>query len=117
VANEIQSTVSVTITFQGATASGSASMQDTLTTTFIGNEQIIGTTAEVLDLGDVGADPIVVFVKNLDATNFVTVDSISLLTNFPQKLIPGAAIFLRPQTGTIYCKADTASCKVFVVAG
>lgn len=116
-ANEIQANLTVTINDNGNIASGTATFQANFSGTFIGNEQIIGTSAETLQLGDVGSNPVIVFVKNLDSTNFVTVDSANTLDKFPQILQPGQACVLTPTTGTIYAKADTAQCICLVVAG
>jgi hypothetical protein len=90
------------------------------TTTQVGvgailNIQDVGTTAEALVLGDlttVGA----VFIKNTDATNYVEIDSASAMDKFPQKLLPGESMILRPQTVTIYAKANTAACALQIGA-
>lgn len=116
-ANEITANLNVTINDNGNSASGGAAFTANFSGNFIGNEQTIATTAETLLLGDVGSNPVILFVKNLDDTNFITVDAVNTLDSFPQVLQPGQAVVLCPTTGTIYCKADTASCKVLVVAG
>lgn len=116
-ANEIQYSVSITVSTSGQSVSGGISTQESAANNaFIGNEQTIGTTAELLVLGDIGADPIFVFVKNLDPVNFLTVDSISSLDKFPQIILPGMGVLLRPATGTIYAKGDTAAVKAWIVA-
>ncbi len=116
-ANEISLNLTVTVSMSGQSATGSvAGQSDATNGAFIGNEQIIGTTAETIFLGDIGATPVFLFVRNMDDTNFVQVDNVNTMANFPQKISPGKGVFLFPQTGTIYCKADTAACKVWVVA-
>lgn len=115
-ANEINTNISVTVSVGGQSATGTVTTPSDLTTAFIGNEQIIGTTDETILMGDVSGTPVFIFIKNLDATNFVLVDSASTYDKFPQKLYPGKGVYLLPQTGTIHIKADTASCKVFVLA-
>ena len=116
-ANEITTNINVSVTVNGQTATGTVSgSSDASNNAFIGNEQLIGTTAETIFLGDIGSAPIFLFIRNMDGTNFVTVDSVNTLTNFPQKILPNKGIYLYPQTGTIYIKADTASCRVWVVA-
>ena len=113
-ANEISTSLAVTVSYSGQSAAGTVAAQSDLTTTFIGNEQIIGITAETFDLGDVGASPKFLFVKNLDSTNFITVDAVNTFDAFPQVILPGQGVYLAPPSGTVYCIADTAPCKVFV---
>lgn len=115
-ANEINTNISVSVNVSGQSAGGNASGYSDLTTAFIGNEQIIGTAFEPIDLGpDLGSNPIFIFIKNLDSTNFVTIDNDNVSTNFPQKVLPGKGIYLMPTSITsVYAKADTAPCKIFV---
>jgi hypothetical protein len=115
-ANEISINLTAAVNDSGNSVSGTATYSANFSGNFIGNEQTVGTTAEVVQFGDV-TTPVIVLVKNLDTTNFIQVDSISTMANFPQKLHPGQGCLLLPETGTIYCKADTATCKVLVVAG
>lgn len=116
-ANEISTSISVTVSLSGQIATGTVTgLSDASNNAFMGNEQLIGTSAETIFLGDIGSAPVFLFVRNMDATNFVTVDSVNTLVNFPQVIMPGKAIYLFPQTGTIYCKADTASCRIWVVS-
>jgi hypothetical protein len=115
-ANEISVSISCAISSAGQTVQGSGSYLATLGGIgFMGNEQTIGTAAEQLLIGDV--TPAVVYIKNLDDTNFVEVDSANTMDSFPQKLHPGQSIILLPQTGTIYLQADTAPCKIWAVLG
>lgn len=116
-ANEIQYSVTVTVSTSGQSVSGGISAQETASNlAFIGNEQTVGTSAEALVLGDIGGNPVFVFVKNLDDTNFLTIDAVNTLDSFPQVILPGMGILLRPSTGTIYAKGDTAPVKAWVVA-
>jgi hypothetical protein len=115
-ANEISTNVSITVSTGGQSTTGTIAAQSDLTTAFIGNEQIIGITDETILMGDVPSPPIFVFVKNMDDTNFVLVDSASTYDKFPQKVFPGKGVYLMPQTGTIHVKADTAPCKIFIVS-
>lgn len=78
--------------------------------------QLIGTGAELLTFGDIAGAPGVVLFVNLDATNYVEVDSANTFDKFPQKLMPGDSILLRPQTGNIYARANTAACRCLKVA-
>jgi hypothetical protein len=117
-ANEISASVSASISQAGQTVSGSKSFSANLaSTSFLGSEVTIGSTsAAALFIGGL-SNPSVVLIVNQDTTNFITVDNVALLTNFPQKLLPGQAVLLLPETGTIYAKADTAPCQAWVVAG
>jgi hypothetical protein len=117
-ANEISYNLSLTCNSAGQSVSGSGSgTHDAGANGFIGEEAVVSSsTAAALNLGPVTSNPVCVFIKNLDVTNFITVDAVIGLTNFPQKLLAGQAIFLLPETATIYAKADTADCKIWVVA-
>lgn len=117
-ANEITASVSCTITQSGQNVSGAKSFTANLaSTSFLGSEVTIGsTTAALISIGGL-SNPSVVLVVNQDTTNFITVDNILALSNFPQKLLPGQACLLLPETGTIYAKADTAPCQAWIVAG
>lgn len=115
-ANEINANLNLTINDSGNSVSGGANFQANYSGAYIGVEVTIPTTATLLDLGGV-TSPVAVLIKNLDSTNFVQVDIVSAMTSWPQKLHPGQCVALLPESGTIYCKADTASCKILVVAG
>lgn len=116
-ANEISTNLSVSANTSGQSVSGSASgSADAGAGGFIGTEVTVATSAAALDLGPVTSDPVFIFVKNLDGTNFIQIDSTSAMTAFPQKVLPGQAIYLNPATAVIYAKADTAPCKIWVVA-
>lgn len=116
-ANEISANLSCSISSSGQTVLGSGQfLADLAGAGFIGNEQTIGVTDETLTIGDV-TTPAVVFIKNLDPDNFVQVDSANTYDKFPQKLFPGQAIMLLPETGAIHLKADTAPVKIWSVVG
>lgn len=116
-ANEINVNVSCAISASGQTVNGIGTFQADLGGGgFLGNEQTIGTASELLVIGDVST-PAVVFIKNLDETNYIEVDNVTSFDNWPLKLFPGQAIIVTPQTGVIYCKANTAACKIWSVVG
>lgn len=117
-ANEINATVTCTVTQSGQSVSGTKTFQANLSSTaFIGEEVTVGnTSAATLYIAGL-TNPSVVMVINQDTTNFITVAGDTGLANFPQKLLPGQACLLLPETGTIYAKADTAPCQAWVVAG
>lgn len=115
-ANEINTIVKLTYTKGADQTIGSTNVTASQTGSHaIANVQAIGTTAETIDFSDIAtAGP--VMITNLDATNYVEIDSASAMTSFPQKLLPGESILLRPETVTIYAKAHTAACNIKVVA-
>lgn len=116
-ANEANVSINVTVASSGQSAIGTLTSQFDATTAFIGNEQIIGTTDETIQMGDVPSLATFVFVKNMDATNYVTIDSASTYDKWPQVILPGKGVFLIPGSNVIHVKANTAPCKIFVVAG
>lgn len=117
-ANEISTNLSVSASTSGQTVSGSASgTLNAGSNGFIGTEILVSTTAAALNLGPATeTPPVCVFIKNLDTLNFIQVDAISTMASFPQKILAGQAIYLLPETPTIYAKADTGAVKIWVVA-
>ena len=71
----------------------------------------VGTSGEILvesiEVGTVGW----VFVKNLDASNFVTVGS-HATDNHLVKLLPGESSLLKAGLGTVFANSDTSACMV-----
>lgn len=108
---------SLTVTTTGGT---SAISYPVTTVTASGGDMVrttqsIGTSAEAIVLGDL-ATAAVLAVYNTDATNYIEVDSVNTMDKFPQKIPAGGFILLRPQTTTIYAKANTAACVVEILA-
>lgn len=115
-ANEINISTSISATKNGVTLSNNSSKTlDMAGDQMISNVQIVGITYEAALLGDVVTIGYV-FIKNMDTTNFIEVDSATAMNAFPQKLKAGEFCILKPETATIYLKADTAPCNVQVVA-
>jgi len=115
-ANEISVSISLTASKNGATNVASASNTITMAgDQMITNVQTIGTSSETLALGDVSTLGYL-FIKNLDATNFILVDYVDTMDAFTQKLLAGESILLKPVGTTIYAFANTAPCNVLVVA-
>jgi len=79
-------------------------------TEYIYNVQIVGTSAEAIQLGDVTTSGYM-FVKNLDATNFVEIRDGSGGADVV-KLKAGEVALFRLTTTTPYAIADTASCRI-----
>ena len=78
-----------------------------------GGVQNIGTTAELVALGDVATVGYAYFA-NLDATNFVQIGIDVAATFYPViKLNPGEGqVFRIDPAATLYAKADTAACNL-----
>jgi hypothetical protein len=111
-ANEISLTGTLTIS-----PSGKRSRSITLSTlvtmsgaNYIERSQSIGTSAEALDLGEIGT-PGMLYMKNLDATNYVTIQDGANGTAVA-KILPGdEAVFMLGTTAP-YAKANSAACIV-----
>jgi hypothetical protein len=118
-AKEITSNLSVSIAPLGASkATGQSQLQEDLIGGVAGFEVTLGnTSASPISLGAGVPAPKVVYIQNLDAVNFVTIDNVIGLTNWPQKLLPGASIVLRPLSTALFGKADTLPVDIWVVAG
>jgi len=115
------STISTTLSLSYSGTSDSFTSTNSLSSTpsvdqVLFDTQIIGTTSETLALGDLSNLTGGLLIKNMDTTNYVLIDSATTFDKFPQKILPGGAIFLASQTLTIYAKANTASVVVTVSA-
>jgi hypothetical protein len=123
--------MSNTVTFSGvlnwvngttAGGSSSASSSNSVTqsgSTYSGNTQVIGTATEVLVIAADSVMPGYLFLKNLDATNFVEFDlntPVSGGTTAFCKLKAGEFAFIPTSRITIYAKADTANVNVQILA-
>src|SRR4051812_503069 len=100
-----------------AVASGSLTKTNDMTgDQMFANVQIVGTSAEALAMNDVATLGLL-FVRNMDATNFVQLALDSGMTNKFAKLKPGEFCLVPVDpSATIYAKADTAACNLQVVA-
>ena len=116
-ANETSFTASLTVSKGGATIDRSFSKSLDMTGAQMCNlTQNVGTSAEAITFGDISGAPEKLLIKNLDATNYVEIDSADTFDKFPQKLVAGDFILLSPQTGTIYAKANTAAVNILKLA-
>ena len=115
-ANEIQITVNLVARKGGAAVNpGAQSKAITMSgDDMVQGTQVIGTSAEAIDLAEISGAPSALMITNLDSTNFVLVG----FTNPPTeiKLNPGVPMLITPAGATIYAKADTAACRVLVAA-
>lgn len=87
----------------------SQSYFDVSGTAAIQNVIAVGTTDETLALGDISTIGWV-YMRNLDATNYVTVGSDGTL--YPIKLKPLEPMLVRWNAAAIHVKANTASCQL-----
>ena len=81
------------------------------------NTVSVGTSEESIDFSSVAADISTrgrLFICNADATNFINYGSAT--TEYTAKVLPGEwdAIGWNPSETTIYLKADTAACLVYL---
>jgi hypothetical protein len=116
-ANEVSFSGQFLASKNGATVT--ASMQKVLTMAgddLVQATQVIGTSAEVLDFGEIAGAPGYVVVQNLDAANFVELATDAGMANKFAKLLAGEWAGFPPSSATIYAKADTAAVRVLVVA-
>lgn len=116
-ANEISLSAQITLNKLGVVISASASKQiDQAGAGNTSNIQAIGTVTEALvltDIDDIGY----IFVKNLDATNFIElgITTAVLTANAMITLKPGEFALFPTRLETIYAKADTVACNLLVV--
>jgi len=120
-ANEITASAQLSASKNGVTLNNSVSLTVQASKDMAGdqmtqNVQIIGTSAEALDVGDVSTIGYVL-IKNLDSTNFVelALDS-GVSTQKFAKLRAGDFAVFPASTATIYAKADTSPCNCLVMA-
>ena len=109
----------ISLSYSGGTDSFSTS--DTVNADQVGSgvllaQQTIGTSTEAIALGDLANVGGGLFIKNNDATNYVEVDSANTYDKFPQKILPGRAIFLASQTITLHARANTAAVSITIGA-
>lgn len=110
-ADEISIVVSMSFDKGGAKAERSESLSvDVTGDAFTHEIQEVGTTEEELAQGADLGTPGYIFVKNLDATNYVEVGSTTGVYDI--RLKAGEVALYRHNSATIYAKANTAACKV-----
>ncbi len=82
----------------------------------IGNVQNVPTAGLALQFGDCSTNLGYLFVKNLDATNYVQLTLDSGFAQIFAKLRPSEFCLMPVNQNTIYAKANTAACDVMVCA-
>lgn len=115
-ANEISAQINFTVAKNGATAQVAVGILASMSgNAFINNIQAVGTSNEALLVGDVTGGGFV-FCRNLDATNYVEISLDNAQSQVVGKLLAGEWILFKPETDTLYAKANTAPCNVQVLA-
>lgn len=116
-ANEITQNIQIKAVKGGAEVSINSRQKFTMTgDDMFQATQVIGTSSELVNLGDITGAPRQLVVKNLDSTNFIEIGGDSGLTVFSLKVRPNDCQVFEPTSGTVYAKANTASCRIQVVA-
>jgi hypothetical protein len=117
-AKEINCSIKVSIASKGGSkASGDISSIEDLSAGCVGFQATVGSSsAAAINIG-IGGVPKVLYIQNNDPDNFVDIDNVVTLDGWPQRILPGTGILLRPVSATIYGKADTAPVPVWIVAG
>lgn len=116
-ANEITQNIQVSASKAGANVSiASRERFDMTGGDMTQATQNIGTTAELLNLGDISGAPRQLVVKNLSTTNFIEIGGNSDLDTFTIKVRPNDCAVFEPGSGTIYARANTAACLIQIVA-
>jgi hypothetical protein len=114
-ANEISVGLSLTVNKNGASATVTEALSETMTgDNFINNVQAVGTSNEALVFGDVSAGGWVV-CKNLDPTNYVEIFLDASNAQCVAKLLPGEACKFKPNAA-VYARANTGACNVQVLS-
>jgi hypothetical protein len=116
-ANEITLNASLAHSQGGTAVNGATSKSVTQSgVKRIANVQNIGATSEAITFGDV--TPAYVYIKNLDATNFVYIGYQTPCTsgNAFLKLLPGEPFCGHVAQSVMYALADTAAVNIEVIA-
>ncbi len=111
-ANEIAIVVSMSFSKGGAIAQRAESISvDVTGDTFSHEVQLVTFGSEVeLAQGTLLGTPGYLFLKNLDATNFVKIGATTGV--YTIKIKPGEVALYRHESATIYARADTGDCNV-----
>lgn len=116
------SELTTNVQIRGSKSGASLQFASTVTNDMAGNvlyqnTQTIGTTTEQITLPlDLSGTPSWLLLKNIDATNFIEVGLNTPVTQIFAKLLKGQSLLIPPGTATLYAKADTAGCKMLVIA-
>jgi len=110
-ADEIAITVRLAFSKSGAKVSRTENINvDVTGDAFTHEVQSVGTSEEELAQGADLGTPGYLFLKNLDATNYVEVGSTTGVYDI--KLLAGEVAIYRHNSATVYAKANSAACLV-----
>jgi hypothetical protein len=116
-ANEISLTASLACRLNGTIgAVGVSGFQTMSGDNLIHAVQNVGIVAETLSFGDLSGAPGLLYVRNMDPTNFVDMALDSGMTKRFARFYPGDWALFKPGSATLYVKADTAQCQMEVLA-
>ena len=116
-ANEITYSVSLRASKANASVNQTANLNaDMAGSNMTQATQVIGTTSELVDFGDISGAPQLVMIRNLSTTRTVEIGGDSGLTVFKTKILPGQASLFSPTSGTLYAIALVASASIMTVA-
>jgi hypothetical protein len=116
-ANEIQCQLSFRASKGGATVAFQDSFRQNMAGDDMTNQtQLVGTTEEALDTGDVETPYGQIVIKNLDPTNHVLVSSTGFTDGMILKINPLKFILINTDDVDLYVKAVVAPCRILTVA-
>jgi len=115
-ASEKQTSISFSIAKSNLRVSDTVSLNEDLSGTDYYAKSWTVTTSWVAIPLDALASFDLLFIKNTDATNYVQIALDNASAQIFAKLTAGRAMFLPPNTSTLYWRANTASCVCNVVA-
>jgi hypothetical protein len=117
-ANEVQIICTCRVSKNGVTTLGEGPLSTTMSGDIVSSGvQAIGTSSEQLvftDMANIGG----LWVKNLDATNFVSLNTVSpaVAGDCPMTLLPGESNFIRTRKEAWYAIADTGTVNIQFIA-
>ena len=109
-------TVSARVAKNSNIFSANGSRTDTSYGAVVSKIQIIGTSAELLNLGDISGIPTLLLVKHNDTANFVELALDAAMTKKIAKIYPTRFAVFAPTAAAIYARANTDAVKVLVFA-
>lgn len=116
-ASEIKTQIQLTCNKGGAAVNvGGSVIQDMAGAQMVQNTQIVTTSIAALSMGAITGVPAWVYLKNLDATNYIELSTDNAMANKFMKILPGGSVLFPPSSATIYVRAHTASCNVVLAA-
>jgi hypothetical protein len=116
-ANEVSFSVTLKAQKNNATVNQAANLFADMTgVNMTQATQNIGTTAELVDFGDIVGAPQFVMIRNLSTTRTVEFGGDSELTVFKMRLLPNQICLFTPTSGTLYAQAITSAASIMITA-